>query len=159
LSSDPSFSERVLAVRNLRSPRYVIAEAALAVAPHYWRVTAVDSPHGKRATSRVYTVGEIPGEKDDVPVAGPVCLRAYPNPSPGSVVMRLTGSCQESAVCFIYDVSGRFIRTLDMEPVDGGLVASWDGMGARGEVLPSGIYYARVKVSGQSFHKKIVLIN
>lgn len=156
ISNDADF--RVpLTLRGLETSKHAISAQRMLEGPWYWRVAALDYPHGKRSGySPVYLVGENPpgGGGDD----GSTYLTAYPNPSPGAIVIRLFGSQVPRAACSVFDVSGRLVGALDLKPGRGCLSAEWSGEGPHGETLPSGVYYARIKTGDKDLRRKIVLI-
>ncbi len=158
ISSDPDFRAPVT-ISGLRSPKYAVSSQRLFESPCYWRVAAIDYPHGKRSSfSPVYRVGENPPEGGEDTGISSVHLAAYPNPSPGSVVISLFGSRSPRAACSVFDVSGRLVEILDLEPGTGCLSGEWGGTGPRGEALPSGVYYARIHAAGKDLRRKIILV-
>jgi len=156
ISSDPDFRNPVI-VSGLRGPKYAVSSQRLLQGPCYWRVAAIDYPHGKRSGfSPVYLAGDNP--PGGAETGGSAHLAAYPNPSPGAVVISLLGSQVPKATCSVFDVSGRLVEVLDLESGADCLSGEWSGNGPRGEVLPSGVYYARIKIDGRDLRRKIVLI-
>ena len=59
----------------------------------------------------------------------------------------------------IYDIAGHRVRTLlnENRPAGRHLVA-WDGRDEGGGTLPSGVYFYRLKASGYSSTRKMVLL-
>jgi DNA-binding beta-propeller fold protein YncE len=158
ISRDPTFATIDMRLTDLREPAYMLGAAEMETAPFYWRVVSVDYPHGKRSEySPVYSIaaGGTPG--DAGPLALAPSLRAYPNPSRGSVILRVTGPGKEIESCSIYDVTGRLLTVVPMMPSDKGMAAVWDGTDPDGRPVPPGVYYARVRGSEPLEHK-IVLI-
>jgi YVTN family beta-propeller protein len=158
ISSDPDFTGAVT-IGGLRSARYAVSTRRLLQGPCYWRVAAIDYPHGKRSGfSPIYLVGGTePGDGEDGGI-DVLRLAAYPNPSPGSVIISLYGSRSAKALCSVFDVSGRLVGVLDLVPGAGYLSTEWDGTGPRGEALPSGVYYARIHAAGRDLRRKIILV-
>jgi flagellar hook assembly protein FlgD len=59
----------------------------------------------------------------------------------------------------IFDVAGRRVRALAAGPVQAGPQSlAWDGRDGAGRAVPTGIYFVRVTVAGQSETAKIVLV-
>jgi hypothetical protein len=81
----------------------------------------------------------------------------YPNPfNPSTAIpFSLASACR--VTLRIYDVSGELVTTLfDENCSPGAHVARWDGRDASGVASSSGIYFARLDVSGTSKTLKIV---
>lgn len=83
----------------------------------------------------------------------------YPNPfNPGTTVpYTLPAAGHVQAV--VYDVAGRFVRTL----FDGGRDAGdhllrWDGLGDDGQPLGSGVYFLRFEYAGQLVTRKMIIL-
>ncbi|MBA7600454.1 N-acetylneuraminate epimerase [subsurface metagenome] len=59
----------------------------------------------------------------------------------------------------IYDVSGRLVKNLSLETGSAlNTSVSWDGKDDNEEVLPSGVYYCRLKLDGFNAVKKVLLV-
>ncbi len=59
----------------------------------------------------------------------------------------------------VFDVSGRLVKTLVDGFVEGGTqFANWDGRDARGAAVASGVYFYRLRASGFSETRKMVLL-
>ncbi len=158
ISSDKDFRTPVT-ISGLKSAKYAVSSQRLFLGPCYWRVAAIDYPHGKcSGFSPAYQVGESPSEDGDDTGIGSAHLAAYPNPSPGSVVISLIGTQSPKATCSVFDVSGRLVEVLNLEPSPGCLSGQWGGTGPRGEVMPSGVYYARIRLAGGDLRRKIILV-
>jgi hypothetical protein len=141
----------------LKASRYAVSAQRMLQGPCYWRVAAVDRPHGKHSGySPVYLIGENPPGGGET--VGSVRLAAYPNPSPGAVVISLFGSQVPKAECSVFDVSGRLVETLDLEPSAGCLSGEWGRTGPHGETLPPGVYYAIIRSQAGNLRRKIVLV-
>jgi YVTN family beta-propeller protein len=135
---------------------YRLSTDDLSLGRFYWRVTAVDRPHGKQsAPSPVYSMdlsGFVPGGST------PVSLVGYPNPAPAAVTFRLAGPATRPARCSVYDVAGRRINVISMVPEPGGLTGTWKPVDSEGERLAPGVYYAEVRSGGETYRRKIILI-
>jgi len=80
----------------------------------------------------------------DAPPAVPPALRASPNPFRHSVELEFADRSTRVA---IHDVSGRLVRSWNTARAPGGAVIqrlSWDGSGADGKPVASGIYFVRI---------------
>jgi hypothetical protein len=77
----------------------------------------------------------------------PVTAITYSIPIAGEVRLR------------VYDVSGRLVRSLvDGQAGAGEHGTSWDGRDARGDRVPSGVYFLRLQANGQVATKTVVLV-
>jgi aminopeptidase N len=96
----------------------------------------------------------------DASVPSPVFLdQNYPNPFNPNTVIRFSLSEPSNALLQIFDLQGTVVRTL----VHGALGAgshevTWNGVNARGEVLPSGIYFYRLKTDTREISRKMILV-
>jgi flagellar hook assembly protein FlgD len=63
-----------------------------------------------------------------------------------------------SVTAFIVDVGGRVVRTLiDGVELSGPQRITWDGRDDQGYRLPSGVYFARVHVGGETVVRQLVV--
>jgi flagellar hook assembly protein FlgD len=60
----------------------------------------------------------------------------------------------------VYDVSGRYVRTLQSGPLDAGPHESfWDGSGRGGARVAPGVYFARLALAdGGAINSRIVVV-
>ncbi len=85
--------------------------------------------------------------------------RNYPNPFNPSTVVSFTVPKWEKVEVRVYDVSGRFVRTLADGTFEPGTHSiSWDGTNEGGRDVGSGVYFCRMKAAGFSKTRKLVLI-
>lgn len=78
--------------------------------------------------------------------AGAPLLTAVPNPARGSIELVLgpAARARRPGSVTIHDLRGRLVRTLALtRDPDGAWRALWDGRGADGARVPSGVYFAR----------------
>jgi hypothetical protein len=73
----------------------------------------------------------------------------YPNPSIGSVALRVSDGAPRSAAMEIVevtvtDLSGRAVRAL----AGRGDLLTWDGRDEAGRILPTGVYWVRIATVG-----------
>ncbi|MGD8629013.1 MAG: T9SS type A sorting domain-containing protein [bacterium] len=159
LATDPAFTENVVRVERLDEPEYSFDPDLLAGQSCYWRVAAIDYPHGKRSpfsdTFSIDLVGNGPSGR------GPVSamLDAYPNPAQGDVVLRFSTPDERAVECLIYDVEGRLVATLPMYAFEEGMSTTWNTIGSTGVPVPPGVYFARIKAPEMDLQRKIVLIH
>ncbi len=83
----------------------------------------------------------------------------YPNPFNGTTQIRFTLARPAQVEVTVLNVRGQWIRTLVDRYEDAGRhVVSWDGRGADGRRLASGIYLVAMKVDGRVFTRKVLLL-
>ena len=80
---------------------------------------------------------------DPVGGGGSFGLRVHPNPSSGAVTVRTRE--RETGELVVYDARGRSVRQLDVR----GAETEWDGRGADGERVPSGVYLVQLRVGNR----------
>ena len=95
--------------------------------------------------------GETPAASG--PAAGGVSLRVGPNPFRGQTHFAI--SLPKSAVVSlkVYSVLGQRVATV----AEGPFAAGEHAATLRADKLPAGIYYAILRVGGQSFRKTLIL--
>jgi DNA-binding beta-propeller fold protein YncE len=158
LSSDRDFSGDAKTITRVEAPTYTLTDSEVEQGLIYWRVAAVDYPHGKHSDfSPVYTIRLSNGPGGPIALPQPA-LTVYPNPSSESVSLQLLGKTQARAHCAVYDVAGRFVAAIPMVASDDGLTGSWNATDFRGSPLPQGVYYARIKTGETTFERKIILL-
>jgi hypothetical protein len=82
----------------------------------------------------------------------------YPNPFQTSTRIPYTLSQPASISLMIYDLQGRWIRTLVVGPQEPGVQSvTWDGIDNRGMSVPSGVYFVRLMAPNQEVTQKLVL--
>lgn len=87
-----------------------------------------------------------------------IITRSHPNPFTSITNVEFLLQNSGPAFVAVYDVLGRRIATLADESFAAGPhVVTWDGTGAQGEALPSGMYFVRLDAAGTSSVKKVLL--
>jgi len=83
----------------------------------------------------------------------------FPNPFNPVTAIPVTLARAGSTTLRILDVSGRVVATLleGTQPA-GARVVMWNGRDARGNAVPSGVYFARLDAGGASHTQKLVLL-
>jgi hypothetical protein len=82
----------------------------------------------------------------------------YPNPFNPTTTIRFEIETGQHVRLDVYDVSGRFVRTLVDEVVPPGVnLVRWDGKSQQDDVS-SGVYFARIRTSSRTATRKMVLI-
>jgi hypothetical protein len=82
----------------------------------------------------------------------------FPNPFSSATTVTFSAELPGIFDLSIYDVQGRLVRTLLHERVEGTRNISWDGRDNDGNLMPSGIYYYRLKSGAFSSTRKMLLL-
>lgn len=102
------------------------------------------------------------GVESDPGAPASIVLEASPNPFISSVSLHLHWSGEIAAGSLaveIYDLQGRFIRSLDTEAGAAGLAnVVWDGTAEDGSYCPSGVYMARAEYGLSTSRVSIMLL-
>ena len=95
---------------------------------------------------------EITGGTDtpvDALVLPAIAFGVEPNPSRGAVRFSFGATRAGDATLDVYDVGGRWLRTLGMRSIPTGThVLTWDGEDAAGRATPPGVYFYRLQAPG-----------
>jgi hypothetical protein len=84
---------------------------------------------------------------------------AFPNPSYGATTLRFALPQAGPARLAVYDVLGRRVRLLEHRDYPAGVHhLRWDGHGAGGVPLASGLYFVRLEAMGQTHVQKVTLV-
>jgi hypothetical protein len=94
----------------------------------------------------------------DVVLPPPPPMQAAPNPFREFTRLALWGSSTEEALeATVYDLSGRVIRVLDLNPGAYGVrTADWDGRRDTGEFAAAGVYWVRVRTRDRTGVLKVI---
>jgi hypothetical protein len=95
----------------------------------------------------------------DVPMISSTRLLVEPNPSPGTMNVRLSVAQPLSSVKIdVVDLHGRLVATLWDGPAPSGrLDVRWEA-GSQRQAVPSGIYWVRVTAAGRQFARRVAFI-
>ncbi len=124
----------------------------------YYQVIAVDVHDNESAPSNEGMANLGTGVID--PVIEVAALRGnHPNPFNPTTVIAFELPSETAVVLAVYSVDGRCVATLvDGVRSPGRQSAAWDGRSDSDEELPSGVYFARLQVAGETFHHRMVLL-
>jgi hypothetical protein len=146
-----------------------IGEQPYGVAVNYY-VYAADSsnpvnsgadPSDAPASFYSFNVVEPVGVELTRREAGPSSffLNTSPNPAMSGVALECGVPHDGSVKIDIYDCSGRLVRMIsDGDLSRGAYTLKWDGRGAHGETMPTGIYYATLSSASVRIASKIVMV-
>jgi len=89
-----------------------------------------------------------------------VLYQNFPNPFLSNTEIRYQIPNIEDVSIKIYDITGRVVKTLlEKEQEPGSYSISWNGLNTEGDLVPSGIYFYRIKISAFTDTKKMVLLH
>jgi len=83
-------------------------------------------------------------------------IQAFPNPFSLYVVITTSSVTQVPTELRIYDLTGRLVCEISPETTECSTVYTWDGRSGTGEVLPCGVYSARL-ATGDTEQKLMIL--
>jgi hypothetical protein len=123
----------------------------------YYIVTAYDvhqnqsKPSNEAQVSATTNVGNLP------PITALTVLPNHPNPFNMETELEI-GLPEAGAIRLeVYDVAGRRVRTMEIAGVKGWQKVAFSGFNNRGEPLASGVYFYRVKASGTTLTRKMLI--
>jgi hypothetical protein len=91
--------------------------------------------------------------------AGVSLVANRPNPFGASTTVAYRVERATEVSLTVHDVAGRRVRVLDAGSVAAGEhVATWDGRDETGREVASGVYFCRLRASGQEIVRKMVLV-
>jgi hypothetical protein len=85
-------------------------------------------------------------------------LLILPNPSRGSVDVRVGTDRGSQLSASVFDLSGRLVRRLRSHGLEHSGTLSWDGCSADGRPVADGIYFVRVSSGSTTWYGKVVVI-
>ena len=108
---------------------------------------------------RVGAEGSIPTGVAYKPFAAALALTPnYPNPLAGETAMNLVLGSDADVTAEVFDVMGRRVRAIDLGRVHAGTThLSFEGRDDHAHDLPSGVYFYRVHVGGETVTRKMVI--
>lgn len=126
---------------------------------HYLRVRRLV---GDSDTQRYELTMDLTGDGtavgDETPLAG-LSLGVFPNPFNPKTTARFHVPTPGTAALAIFDVQGREVKTFERSfGTSGWMEVSWNGTDESGRAVPSGIYFMRASVAGQTETVRGVLL-
>jgi len=116
---------------------------------------------GRQNAGSVYLFYGVMDPTGIVPSTAPpmVLQQNHPNPFNPSTTISFTMPARAQVSLSIYDVQGKLVATLlDKTLAPGPNQIRWDGRGANGNAVGSGVYFYRLVVGGRALTKKMVVL-
>ena len=104
--------------------------------------------------------GKVPTAVGELPHAGVRLAQSFPNPFRDRTSIGFSAPRGTTVTLRVYDVSGRFVRTLhDGEVTGDETLVSWDGLDHNGRRAASGVYFYRLDTGIFVQTRKLVLLD
>jgi hypothetical protein len=135
----------------------VVPTSTLSFADHYSVTDFLDAWYDDFRVAGCPTATETPIAESE----GQAALQLFvsPNPSGRTAVVRYQLPHAGPSALDVFDVAGRLVRTLTGEEHGAGPhTLSWDCRDGRGEPVPAGVYFVRLRAAGEATSRKIVLL-
>ena len=81
----------------------------------------------------------------------------WPNPAAGRVHLRLTARRDGPLDLAVYDLRGRVVRHWEGQLAAGDRDFTWDGRDPRGQDLPTGLYFIRLRSGDRTMTRPVLL--
>ena len=99
------------------------------------------------------------GVEENPPRYRTMLYQNFPNPFNPSTTIRYYLPADDRVALEIFDAAGRVMaRLVDGEQPSGQYSIRWSGRDARGNLVPSGVYFYRLKVGKHSLTRKMILL-
>ena len=120
------------------------------------RIKALDLRNLDNEKYEVVVIEEV--EAPFVPNATAL-MQNFPNPFNPSTTLSFDVAQAGNVTIQVYDVSGRLVVTLlNAHKEIGRHRVEWNGKNASGSLVPSGIYFYRMRAAGFEVTKKMILV-
>jgi hypothetical protein len=94
---------------------------------------------------------------NDVPTVRALALMNIPNPFSSATRVVVNLPERQAVTIALFDASGRKVRVLFSGEIEAGRKTfDWDGRGARGEALPSGVYFCKLEAGSAVLGSKML---
>ncbi len=119
---------------------------------------SVITQYGDLYAAKTANIGPVANEDNTAPAVTPA-LRVWPNPARGPVTVEFSAKAGTRAEMEIYNLRGQKVRSLSQQlRLEGVNTFFWDGRDDRDNVVPSGIYFARIKAGNTWLTTRFALI-
>jgi hypothetical protein len=124
----------------------------------YYKVVAVDVHENESDGSNEAMVDAVPTGIGDTPALTTLRVTSFPNPFSGTTEIRVGLPAPAAVTVSVYDVAGRRVFERRLPAGDAGWRSvMFDGRSSSGDVLPSGVYFARVTAGTDTQTRKLVI--
>jgi len=83
----------------------------------------------------------------------------YPNPFNPETRIYFEIPTSQEVTLVVYNILGQKVRTLVKQPIEPGRhIVNWDGRNEKGQVVPSGLYFYRIKAGDYLASKRMLLL-
>lgn len=104
-------------------------------------------------------VGVLAAPGDAPPPAPRLALGASPNPARGGVTLSFELPRAGPAAVRVFDLAGRTAHAVAMPRAEAGAhVLRWDGLDARGQRVPPGIYFIELSAAGERRMRRVAML-
>lgn len=147
------------------SPQYLIGtsdeilfvDANVPSGPLYYIVTAIDIHGNQSGASNVWSPSGTTPVGDTPSIQALTVLDNAPNPFNARTTLRIGLPGVSDVEIEVFDVAGRHVRSDRATLAAGWRTLSFDARDERGNLLPSGVYFYRVKAVGETVTRKMVI--
>jgi hypothetical protein len=105
---------------------------------------------------RVTLAGDIPVDVGAARSPSLIVSEAFPNPFAGTASFFVELVAPATVDVGVFDVAGRSVRTMTLGEGVSHRV-EFNGRDEQGRLLPSGVYFCRVRAAGETVTRKIVI--
>ena len=136
----------------------VLVDANAPVNALYYIVTAVDVHENQGPPSNEASVSGPTGVGHTPRITTLTLLPNHPNPFTGTTQMEIGLPGPSDVTITVYDVTGRRVSAISIKGVEAGWRrVPFDGRDDRGRALASGVYFYKVRASGTTVTRKMVI--
>jgi len=136
----------------------VLVDTGAPTSALYYIVTAYDVNANQSAPSNEASVGSTTGVGNTPAITALTVLPNHPNPFTGSTTFKIGLPATSRVEITVHDVAGRRVREVTLRDVSAGWRGvPFDGRDDRGRLLPSGVYFYRVRANGTMVTNKMVI--
>ncbi len=108
--------------------------------------------------NRVTSAGAIPTPVRDTPPIPSIAGNNYPNPFSNTTAIEIWLNHEAHVDVEIYDVAGRRVRAMNVGRVGAeARTLNFDGRDEHGKLLPSGLYFYRIRAGNATVTRKLVI--
>jgi len=156
--NDPSIALEDIELRTY-SPNRAIGEQSIEYARYSQQTGKQESKKVKVGELTSYLSLNVRGDSNNSVIPATVALKNYPNPFNPNTTIQYALNKDGEAKLEIFNVKGQLVKTLlNGDVMKGTHSILWDGNDNAGHSVASGVYFARLKVTGQTLTQKMLLL-